>query len=43
VIHDQAPPDPFAEAEKAQQQIYHDEQIRSDQELLDWALEPMGR
>jgi hypothetical protein len=43
VIHDQAPPDPFAEAEKAQQQFYHDEQIRSDQKLLDWALEPMGR
>ena len=36
-------PDPFAEAEKAQQQFYHDEQIRSDQQLLDWALEPMAR
>jgi hypothetical protein len=43
VIHDQALPDPFAEAEKAQEQFFHDEQIRSDQELLDWALEPMGR
>jgi len=43
VIHDQASPDPFAEAEKAQQQIYHDEQIRSDQRWLDWALEPIGR
>jgi hypothetical protein len=36
-------PDLFEEAEKAQQQIYHDEEIRSQQQLLDWALEPMGR
>jgi hypothetical protein len=37
------PSDLFEEAEKAQQQIYHDEEIRSQQQLLDWALEPMGR
>lgn len=37
------PPDPFAEEEKAQQQFYHDEQIRSDQQMLDWAFEPMER
>jgi hypothetical protein len=33
------PSNPFAEAEKAQRQFYHDEQIRSDQELLDWPEE----
>jgi hypothetical protein len=36
-------PDLFEEAEKAQQHIYHDEEIRSEQRWLDWALEPMGR
>jgi hypothetical protein len=35
------PSNPFAEAEKAQEQIYRDEQIRSQQQFLDWALEPI--
>jgi hypothetical protein len=38
VIHDQAPADPYAEAEKAQEQFSRDEQIRSDQELLDYEM-----
>jgi hypothetical protein len=33
-------PDIFEEAEKAQQQIYHDRAIRSDQEDLDYAFHP---
>ena len=41
VNYDQAPSDPFAEAEKAQEQFLHDEQMRSDQQMLDWALEPI--
>ena len=39
--HEKFPQD--YEAEKAQQQFYRDEQIRSDQRWLDWALEPIGR
>jgi hypothetical protein len=38
VIHDQAPADPYAEAKKAQEQFSRDEQIRSDQELLDYEM-----
>ena len=36
-------PDLLEEAEKAQQRFYHDEEIRSRQQLLDWALEPLGK